>query len=148
MKITKILLNSTHTNLVRLAALVWYAGVVILLFNSSGMFVEASTAGMPVAGILCAAAAGVMIGILKAKYIFIAICRKNIKRIVSLETPRIWQCYRIRFFVFLFLMVTFGNWAYHQSRSSALMLMGLAALELSVSTALLISSRCFRKKLS
>lgn len=138
-------LGTSKKMLIRLAASVWFAGVLILLFKSTALLVEAVRTGAPLFAVLLAAAAGVAIGLLKAKYLFIRICEKNIQRILALKSPKIWQFYRTRFFFFLALMIAFGNWAYRFSSHSAVLLAALAVLELSVSTALLISGNRFRK---
>lgn len=133
--------------MIRLAAIVWFAGVLILLFKSSGMFIEAVGIGAPVSLTIGAVAVGLAVGAVKAKFLFVRICRKNIHRIYALKAPKVWQFYRIRFFIFLFLMVSFGNWAYHASKNNFGLLLGLAVLELSISTALLLSATCFKTKL-
>lgn len=139
------MLNTTKTTLFRLAALVWFTGVVVLLVKSVTIIREAVEIGAPVPVAISALAAGIVIGMIKAKYLFIHICKKNIERIQALESPKIWQAYRTRFYFFLVLMITFGKYAYHFSNSSAFWLMALAILELSISTALFISGNCFRK---
>lgn len=139
------MLNATKTTLFRLAALIWFTGVVVLLVKSVTIIREAIEVGVPVPVAVSALAAGVIIGMVKAKYLFIRICKKNIERIQALESPKIWQAYRTRFYFFLILMITFGKYAYHFSNSSAFWLTALAILELSISTALFISGNCFRK---
>ena len=129
--------------LIKLAGIVWGAGVIILLVKSGGMLVEAAEMGAPPVWVAVAILTGVFLGGIKAKYLFVRICRKNISRILALESPRIWQFYRSRFFFFLFCMILFGNIAYGLARDNICFLLPLAVLELSVSTALFISSRCF-----
>ena len=143
--ITGKLLGTSKKMLIRLAASVWFAGVFILLFKSTALLIEAVRTGAPFFAAVLAAATGVAIGMLKAKYLFIRICEKNIQRILALKSPKIWQFYRTRFFFFLAFMITFGNCAHRFSSRSAVLLAALAVLELSVSTALLISGNCFRK---
>ena len=141
------LLRTTQIHLVKLAALVWYTGVFVLLYKSTGMFIEALNSGAPVSVVVAAIIIGLVIGMIKAKYLFIHICQKNIKRIFGLTSPMIWQFYRVRFFFFLFLMITLGNYAYRLSSGSIFLLLALSTLELSISTALLISGKCFKKVL-
>jgi hypothetical protein len=128
--------------LIKLAAIVWFSGVVILLIKSSGMFIEAVNKGAPIVWVIIAVLIGLVLGRVKAKYLFVRICNKNIKRILALESPKIWQFYRTRFFFFLFGMILFGNYAYGLARNN-IDLIALAVLELSISTALFISSKCF-----
>ena len=136
---------ATHRTLRRLAAIVWYAGVIILLFKSSGLLAAAHANGTPVGWTAVAVLAGLVIGWLKARYLFEAVCIKNLKRIDSLETPRLWQFYRRRFFVFLFLMVALGSWLADKAQGNNPALVSLAVLELSIAMALALSSRCFRR---
>lgn len=135
----------SHICLVRLAATVWFAGVVILLFKSIGMIVDALSLGATPVLAFSAIIAGIVAGTAKARWIFIRTCQKNIKRIFTLTSPKIWQFYRARFFCFLLLMILFGHFAHDLSENSVWRLLLLASLELSISTALLISSGCFRK---
>lgn len=134
--------TSTHT-LKILAALVWYIGVVVLIFKSSGLFVAASKNGAAATWVLLAILFGVGIGLAKSKYLFVNVCTRNLKRIEALDNPMIWQCYRVRFFIFLGLMVTLGVTAAEMAQGDFRLLITLAILELSVGVALLSSSRCF-----
>lgn len=146
MHITRQLLSCEKISLVRLAGLVWFVGVIVLLFKSSGIFIETVNIGAPFALTVTAVMSGLAIGAIKAKYLFIRLCRQNIKRIYALNSPKIWQFYRPRFFIFLFLMIAFGKYAYHISDTNCYLLLLLATLELSISTALLISIKCFWNK--
>ena len=137
---------TTTGTLVKLAALVWYSGGVILLFKSTGMVREAKLLGASPDLILLAALTGVILGWIKSTCLFERACKKNIDRILALASPKIWQFYRIRFFFFLCAMILFGSWAYAGARNQVHLLLGLAGLELSVSTALLISGRCFHTR--
>jgi len=83
------LLKTTQINLVKLAALVWFTGVFVLLYKSTGMVIEAVTIGAPVPIVVAAVITGFVIGMIKAKYLFIHICQKNIKRIFSLMSRKI-----------------------------------------------------------
>ena len=145
MQRTKELLTATKATLVKLAALVWFSGVVVLLFKSTVMLIEAVKIGAPVSVAVSAVIAGLIIGMIKAKYFFIRICKSNIKRIFALKSPKIWQFYRMRFFFFLFLMITLGNYSYSLFNNSVFLLVALSVLELSISIALLISGKCFRE---
>ena len=97
------MLNTTKINLMKLAALVWFAGVFILLYKSTVMVIEAVDIGAPLSVAVFTMITGMVIGLVKAKYLFIPLCKKNIKRISGLKSPKIWQFYRLRFFFFLVL---------------------------------------------
>lgn len=137
------MLDTTSKTLIKLAALVWYSGVVVLYSKSSLLLLQALNGGAELLVILIAVLTGVVIGMIKAKYLFSKVCKKNIHRINALATPRLWQLYRKRFFFFLFLMVSSGKYLASVAQGNNSGLIALAMLELSVGTALLLSSRCF-----
>lgn len=140
------ILYTSHLMLKKLAALVWYIGVLVLAVKSSSLMLEVVKAGIHQFWIILAYAIGILIGWVKAKYMFETLCLKNLKRIYALKKPRIWQFYRPRFFVFLFLMVSLGKYLPGLIQGNNLMLILLAMLELSIAVALLISSQCFRER--
>jgi hypothetical protein len=138
--------TTTSNTLIKLAALVWYTGVVFLIAKSSTLFFEAHKGGADPLFILTAVLCGIVIGKIKAKYLFYRIGRKNIARINSLKTPKLWQFYRKRFFVFLFLMIASGKYLAGAAQGNNLALIALAVLEISIASALFLSSHCFRQK--
>lgn len=148
MRINLKLFSTTKNTLIRLAALVWFTGVLVLLFKSMTILFETVRNGTPALVAVLAMTSGLLIGVIKAKYLFIHFCTQNIKRILALEFPRIWQFYRIRFFFFLFFMILASKYAYSLSNGSAAILVPLSVLELSVSTALLLSGKCFKGNFS
>ncbi|RLJ19391.1 hypothetical protein DJ031_08650 [bacterium endosymbiont of Escarpia laminata] len=138
-----VMLNTSSLTLKRLAALVWYIGVVVLLTKSSGLFLDAGRSGAGSLWVMLAVLSGLVIGWIKAKYLFVKVCNRNLKRINALKQPMLWQFYRLRFFVFLALMVSLGAYLSRLVQGDYLMLIALAVVELSVATALLVSSHCF-----
>ncbi|MCP3922877.1 MAG: hypothetical protein GY714_09855 [Desulfobacterales bacterium] len=140
------MLNTTSNTLLKLAALVWYTGVVVLIAKSGALLLEASKGGADQLYILMAIFCGIVIGMIKAKYLFFNICKKNIYRINLLTNPKLWQFYRKRFFVFLFLMISLGNYLSGIANGENIALIALAVLELSVAFALFLSSHCFWEK--
>ncbi len=139
------ILNTSHLKLRRLAALVWYTGILVLAVKSSSLMLEIDKEGIHRFWIILAFGSGILIGWVKAKYMFGKLCLENLKRIYALKKPRIWQFYRPRFFVFLCLMISLGNYLPRLFQENNLMLILLAILELSIAVALLISSHCFWK---
>ena len=127
----------------QMAALVWYCGVVVLIIKSSSLFLDAKRAGADQPWISLAVISGVVLGWIKAKYLFEKVCIKNLRRIEALKQPKIWQFYRIRFFVFLALMILFGAYLSQLAQGDHLFLIAIAVVELSVAIALFISSFCF-----
>lgn len=137
--------TSTHT-LKLLASLVWYSGAVVLSFKSSRLLLEALSIDPDQTWIWLAVVTGLVIGVLKAQYLFSRLCIKNLKRIDSLETPKLWQFYRTGFFIFLFAMIILGSFISKLAHGSYPALITMSIVEVSLATALLVSSRCFWKK--
>jgi hypothetical protein len=129
-----------------LAALLWYIGSIILLLKGTSLLIEADTL-KPEDGWPCQIVVlGIFLGGLKARFIFNKSCQKNLDRINTLIKPRIWQFFRIRFFVALILMVLVGIALSMLSHNNYPMLISVALLDISIGTALLGSSYVFWKQ--
>ncbi|MCW8854861.1 MAG: hypothetical protein OQK76_12080 [Gammaproteobacteria bacterium] len=126
-----------------LAALVWYSGFVVLYIKSSILFVEAHKINDNLTWTWLAVAIGFAAGAIKSKYLFRNLCIKNLKRINTLEQPKIWQFYRMPFLIFLFSMIVLGLFLSQWIHGNYAMLLTMAVIELSIATALLTSSHCF-----
>ncbi len=140
------MLNSSTRTLKILAALVWYSGAIILSYKSARLLSEAHGLHSNQLWTGLAIAAGILIGLLKARYLFSRVCLKNLKRIHTLASPKLWQFYRTRFYFFLLTMILLGryiSWLAHENYS---FLISMAIVEISLATALLSSSNCFWKK--
>jgi len=139
------MITSSRSRVKLLAAVIWYSGGFILLWKAGELLQRAMMVrpgdGFPWAVLLF----GAIIGILKSRYLFAQVCKKNLQRIDSISKPKIWQCYRRRFFIFLFLMVMVGILLSDWSQDQYVMLLGVAALDLSIGVALLGSSYIFWK---
>jgi hypothetical protein len=70
------------------------------------------------------------------------------KRIDSLVTPKLWQFYRPRFFMFLLTMVVLGLMVSAKAHGNYMLLISMAVIEISIATALLATCNCFWKKIS
>jgi len=141
--------TSFHTStgtLKLLASLVWYSGAIILSFKSIMMLTEAQSINPDQTQIWLTIAAGLIFGVIKAKYLFTKVCIKNLKRIDALKSPKLWDFYRLRFFIFLLTMVLLGSFISRQAHGNYSMLVTMALIEISLATALLGSSFCFWKK--
>ena len=92
-----------------LAALIWYIGGIILALKARSLLIEATNLRPGLIWPWGALASGLLLGALKARYIFINSCRKNITRINAMREPRIWQFYSPRFFLLLTLMISAGG---------------------------------------
>lgn len=144
--IISFMFNSSTRTLKLLASLVWYSGAVVLSFKSMTMLLEAQSINPDRVWIWLAIASGLIIGGIKAKYLFTKLCIKNLKRIETLQKPRLWDFYRVRFFIFLVSMIVLGSVVSQQAQGSYSMLMSMAIIEISLATALLGSSHCFWEK--
>jgi len=126
-----------------LAAIVWYCGAVILYLKSASLLLEASTIQFNSFWIILTVLTGLIIGAIKAHYLFKPICINNIKRINNLKCPKIWNFYRQRFFIFLFCMISLGIFLSHVAHDNYLMLLIVALIDITIATALLGSSWIF-----
>jgi len=126
-----------------LAALVWYIGGIVLLLKGRSLLVEAGTLNPQQGWIWLAVIAAIFFGSLKAKFLFSKSCRKNLRRIATLDEPKIWQCFRPGFFVALTIMIATGATLSRLAHNNYLFLMGVGILDLSLAVALLGSSIVF-----
>jgi len=88
---------------------------------------------------------GLALGFLQAKLVFNKSCRKNLDRVYTLERPKLWQFFTAKFFVMLVVMILVGVMLSRLAHSNYLFLLGVAVLDLSIATALLVSSCVFWK---
>ena len=138
--------NVSHLTLKILASLVWYSGFVVLYIKSINLLFRAETLNPDHHWIWLALISGLVIGVIKAKYLYKRLCIKNLARINALHQAKLWQFYRPRFFIFLFSMVLLGSYLSRQILDNYPMLISMAILEFSIATALLGSSNCFWNK--
>ena len=140
------LLTVSHHTLKILAALVWYIGGVVLSIKGGSLLMEAAAIKPDKHWPWTAAAIAVLIGGIKAKYLFNNSCRKNLARIAALDPPRIWQFFRPVFLVSLVLMILAGATLSRISHGNYPLLLCIATLDLAIATALLGSSYVFWKQ--
>lgn len=95
------------------------------------------------AAILWSVIAGLFIGTLKVRFIFLNSCRKNLHRIQQLDNPQWWQFYRPGFFLFLATMILLGSMLSRSAHGDFNWLIGIGTLDISLATALLGSSYLF-----
>lgn len=129
-----------------LAAIVWYVGGIVLLLKGSHLLIEADALKPEEDWLWQVAVLGIVLGGMKANFIFNKSCQKNLDRIATLVQPRIWQFFRIRFFVTLTLMILLGVTLSMQAHNNYLMLISVALLDISIGIALLGSSYVFWKQ--
>ena len=129
-----------------LAAAVWYVGGLMLVRKAVIHLVEADGLRPDGDWPLFAVVVGVAAGLVKARLWFNKACRKNLARIDALERPTIWSFFRPWFFFFLALMILAGLVSARSAHGNYPFLIGVAALDLAIATALLTSSVVFWKK--
>jgi hypothetical protein len=126
-----------------LAALVWYVGGIVLLLKGGSLLVEADALKPDQDWPWLAAVAGLLLGGLKAKFLFSKSCQKNLDRIAALDRRKIWQFFRPGFFVALTVMILAGATLSRLAHNNYPLLIGVATLDLGIAIALLGSSYVF-----
>ena len=129
-----------------LAALIWYIGGIILVSKGGSLLMEADMLRPEKNWTWPAIIIGLLIGGLKAKFLFSKSCKKNLIRIDLLSKPKIWQFFRPRFFVFLSIMIVTGVTLSRVAHNNYIFLISVAILDLSIATALIGSSYVFWKE--
>lgn len=135
----------SHRSLRILAALVWYGGSIALLLKGSSLLLEANALKTAQEWSWIAVISGLIFGGLKGESLFKRSCRNNLERIKALATPKVWQFFRPRFYVFMTLMILFGASLSKLAHNNYLFLICVAIIDLSIAVALLWSSRLFWK---
>jgi hypothetical protein len=130
----------THRFLIFLSALVWYGGGVGLAWKGSALLLEANSINQDGVWSILAPLLGVVIGVIKAKFIFIKNCRKNITRINQLLQPKPWQFFRLRFMFILLIAITVGTSLSSMAHGHYNFLLLVGVIDISVAVALLVSS--------
>ena len=138
-------MTTTSRTLKILAALLWYIGGIILVSKGGSLLIEADTLKPAQNWTWLAIVIGLLIGGLKAKYIFSKSCKKNLIRIDLLSEPKVWQFFRPGFFFFLVIMIVTGATLSRVAHNNYIFLISVAILDISIATALLGSSYVFWK---
>ena len=127
----------------RFCALIWISGGVVLLAKSCALFNAAKDIDPNSLSLASAIGAGIVIGLLKMRFIFSTSCQRNLNRIDALSKPKVWQVYRPGFLLFLLLMIIFGNSISTYATNKYGWLLGVAIIDLSLAIGLLGSSYLF-----
>ena len=125
------------------SAFVWLSGAIVLLLKGASLFAQAMALKPDATWSWIAVAAGLLIGGVKAQYLFGGFCRKNLDRITALDNPRVWQAFRPGFYVFLTAMVLLGAVLSRLAAGNHPGLIALVILDISIAVALLGSMRVF-----
>ena len=115
----------------------------MMVRKASELFIEANALLNTTIWIWVSVGLGLIIGSIKARFIFRKSCQKNIRRINELERPKFWQFYRPQFFFMLAVMISAGVLLSRMAHGNLPFLLGVAVLDLSIAWALLISSLVF-----
>lgn len=126
-----------------IAGIVWVGGAIILALKARELFVAAELLRPGSTWSWLAVMAAVLIGALKAHFIFGRFCRRNLDRIAALDEPRPWQAFRARFYLFLAAMVLLAAVLSRLALGSYPALIGVVMLDVSLAVALLGSARFF-----
>ena len=133
---------STRT-LKTLAALTWYAGAVVLFLKGVTLLRQAETLGPSGIWVWLGPAIGILAGLVKARFLFVPSCRRNLWRIDALPRPRVWQFFRPGSFPLLALMIAIGATLSRLARGHHSALIWVGSLDLALAVALFISGFVF-----
>lgn len=136
-------MNVSHKTLKLLAALIWYMGPIILFTKGGELATDAYNLEPQGWGRLFSWTVGIAVGLVKTRCIFLKSCRKNMSRIDALTSPKLWQFYRVQFLVALTLLILLGTTLSSISQGNHTFLVAVATLDISIGTALLLSSKVF-----
>jgi len=129
-----------------MAGVVWYAGGVALLRKGTSLVLDAHELRPDESCAALAVSIGLVLGAVKAKFIFSGSCRRNLTRIAGLAEPRALQFFRPGFFVALAAMILSGVLLSRLAQVHYSLLCAVAALDLTIAVALLGSSYVFWKR--
>jgi uncharacterized membrane protein len=132
----------SRRTLVVLAAITWFVGGFVLL--AKGMTLALGLHSTAIAMIV--ASIGVVLGLVKKKYLFNHFCERNLGRIAALETPRIWQFFRPGFFLALAAMILTGAILSRLALASDLARIFVVGLDIALAVALLGSGLLFFRR--
>jgi len=135
--------NISRRNLKALSAIVWLSGAVVLTTKGSSLLQEAMVLRPGNYWSWLAPLLGFCIGLVKIRFIFSPSCKRNLKRISQLPQPKLWECFRIGFILFLIAMIMLGTTLSRMSHGNYPFLIGMVILDFSLATALLGSSYVF-----
>jgi hypothetical protein len=138
-------MNVSQRTLIIIAAIIWYTGGLVLLVKGGALIKNAYSIDAESIWTTTAPILGIIIGLLKGRFLFSHSCNKNITRINALIDPRIWQCYRPGMLIFLAVVIPTGAWMSRAASGNFTFLCLVGALDLSLACALLSSSIVFWK---
>jgi hypothetical protein len=138
-------MNVSQRTLRIIAAIIWHTGGFVLLVKGSALIKNAYLIDAQSIWTTTAPILGIIIGLLKGRFLFSYSCKKNITRINTIIDPHIWQCYRPGMLIFLAVVIPTGAWMSRAASGNFTFLCLMGALDLSLAFALLSSSIVFWK---
>ena len=126
-----------------LAAIVWHVGGIVLLAKAASLLSAAGSMRPEQNRLWIFVVAGLLFGLIKARFLFSRFWHKNSARIDSLDQPRPWQFFRPSFFLMLAVMILAGATMSRLAEGHYRSLIGVATLDLSLAIALLGSGLIF-----
>ncbi len=139
-------MNTSKNTLVRLSALVWTIGGAVLFVKGYSLLKEANEVSENIGIIILVLLITLFTGLVKNKYIMAKFCRKNLRRIHEIKSPKIYQFFTPGFFFALTLMILTGITLSKLAIGSYSFMIAIGGLDLSLSVALLSSSIIFIKE--
>jgi len=131
-----------------LALLVWYISFIALSLKSYKLFNEAYNINNNLTYLITFLLLGFLLSLLKIKYIFTPSCQKNLQRIEGLANPKIWQFYRVGFFIFLIGVISLGAFLSRMPSGDYYFLVTVGVLDMSLALALFLSGFEFFRSLN
>ena len=131
-----IVLAVSKKTLKIVSGVVWISGAIVLSLKGASLLAQANALKPGESSTWLAVAAAILIGGVKAQYLFGGFCRKNLDRIAALDDPRLWQAFRPRFYVFLTTMVLLGATLSKLAVGNYPSLLALVVLDISIAIAL------------
>jgi hypothetical protein len=123
----------------KLAMIVWYIGFIALSVKSYKLFSEAYMINNNLSILLTFILLGISLSFIKTKYIFIHSCQRNLQRIEQLINPKVWQFYRLGFFIFLVGVISLGAFLSHKASGNYYFLVSVGVVDMALALALFFS---------
>ena len=119
-----------------IAATIWFIGATILLIKSIVLMQRAEAIKPEKIWIFIPIFLSLIFGSIKAKFVIRKSCNRNLKRIASLEEPKLHQFYSPAFFILVLIMIAAGVTLGRITNSNFAFLISAATLDLSIAFAL------------
>ncbi len=119
-----------------IAATIWFIGATILLIKSIALMQRAEAIKPDKLWIFIPILLSLVFGSIKAKFVIRKSCNRNLKRIASLNEPKLYQFYSPAFFLLVLIMIAAGVTLGRFANNNFAFLISTATLDLSIAFAL------------